>query len=142
MQQPDAFTLWVNRGAIWKPLGTLPAEEWRKRGWNPDDPQVTQMFQFRLLPEGGASAFAPCIQSGYCCSVAPCPFGEWDAKRGHCAHLLDANEAGRRGCARFNEIKRDPSSRISPAFGAGCCSPLNSVRRALLQTNPNQPRKQ
>lgn len=82
---------------------------------------------------------AGCIGSGSCCKTAPCPFGEWDAARGRCAHLLEA--AGGAGwtawrCGKYAEIAALPPERgaaLAPAFGAGCCSPLfNREREAIF----------
>lgn len=76
-----------------------------------------------------------CIHSGYCCRIAPCPFGTWDAARHQCVHLTVENE-----CAIFYKILERPEEewKWAPAFGAGCCSPLNPTRQAML----NETRKQ
>jgi hypothetical protein len=74
-----------------------------------------------------------CVQSGYCCTVAPCPFGTWDAERHQCAHLAEPDTAGRRACAIYADILGKAGWELAPAFGAGCCSPLNSRRREILR---------
>ena len=77
----------------------------------------------RLLPlEPGA---LPCVRCGYCCRVAPCPFGRWDEQHGACAELT-----GEGDCAAFAHIVALPVAAwwAAPAFGAGCCSPLNPAR--------------
>lgn len=61
-----------------------------------------------------------CVHSGYCCRQAPCPFGKWNEHKHQCEFLTDDNM-----CAKYDEIKDLPGADISPAFGAGCCSPLN-----------------
>lgn len=81
----------------------------------------------------------PCIHSGYCCRTAPCPYGTWDAARKQCAQLTADNL-----CARYEEILARPQAEwwMAPAFGAGCCSPLNPVRREMLRqrsSSPNRP---
>jgi hypothetical protein len=70
----------------------------------------------------------PCQRTGYCCETGPCAFGTWDAAAGRCAHL--SYEEGKAVCARFEEILALPQERwwMNPAFGAGCCSPLNPRR--------------
>ena len=67
---------------------------------------------------------AECVQCGYCCTVAPCGFGEWDADKKQCKYLTEDNL-----CDKYDEIEADPSSDISPAFGAGCSSSLGNTRR-------------
>lgn len=73
-----------------------------------------------------------CQRSGYCCEVAPCPFGAWDAVAHRCTHLrYDA--AGLAVCNRYDEILAMPPEVwwMAPAFGAGCCSPLNPKRKKM-----------
>ena len=65
-----------------------------------------------------------CVQCGYCCKVAICPFGEWDGSRHRCRFLTATNL-----CSRYDEIKATPSSEFSPAFGAGCSSSLFNMTR-------------
>lgn len=72
----------------------------------------------------------PCVRSGYCCKVAPCPFGEWDAERKQCTHLI-GNTPGSYACGIYDYIIKQPGAEVSPAFGAGCCSPLNSDRKGI-----------
>jgi len=71
-----------------------------------------------------------CVRSGYCCKVAPCPFGEWDAERGQCAHLI-GDKPGRYSCGIYEYIEQQPGADVAPAFGAGCCSSLNTDRIGL-----------
>jgi hypothetical protein len=88
---------------------------------------IVAMADPRLLPL--APGALPCVSCGYCCRRAVCPFGRWDPLRGACAHLTDDER-----CGRFEEIVALPVRLwwASPAFGAGCCSPLNERRRALV----------
>jgi hypothetical protein len=67
---------------------------------------------------------ADCIQCGYCCTVRACPYGEWDDTTGRCIFLTEVNL-----CSIHDWIMEQPGSDMSPAFGAGCSSPLfNEVR--------------
>jgi len=69
-----------------------------------------------------------CVQCGYCCTRGVCPYGEWDNERQCCAFLTEDKL-----CAKYDEIVADPKSWSSPAFGAGCSSPLfNEVREAKI----------
>lgn len=70
----------------------------------------------------------PCLRCGYCCHKAPCPYGTWDPERQVCTHLTTDQ-----GCARYQEILGRPQEEwwMAPAFGAGCCSPGNTLRQKL-----------
>lgn len=72
----------------------------------------------------------PCIQSGYCCKQAVCPFGKWDQEKHQCTYLTEDNL-----CGQYDYILSLPKEQweLSPAFGAGCCSPLNSDRQEILR---------
>jgi hypothetical protein len=78
-----------------------------------------------------------CVGSGFCCKKAPCPFGEWSNEKQQCEFLElevthDAVEIYR--CGKAEEIKKHPDAWFSPAFGAGCCSPLgNRARNRTIQ---------
>ena len=75
---------------------------------------------------------ADCVRCGYCCRT-PCGFGEVDPDTGACRHLEPVNQM-QFVCGIADEIRRDPSSAVSPAFGAGCCSSLcNRHRDAVVQ---------
>jgi hypothetical protein len=77
----------------------------------------------------------PCVGSGYCCKKAPCPYGEAD-ETGGCRFLVvwDQTETvtTRYRCGRYAEIVGQPGADLVPAFGAGCCSSLNTDRRDIL----------
>ena len=63
----------------------------------------------------------PCVQSGYCCTVAPCCYGrrKSDAEKAdevirllatktidtECVHLARPNDVGQRKCLIYSEIK-------------------------------------
>lgn len=75
-----------------------------------------------------------CVGSGFCCKKAPCEFGAPDPVTRACIYLEEwpGNDLGvtRYRCGRYEFIVADPSgSRGSPAFGAGCCSPLFNGNR-------------
>ena len=75
-----------------------------------------------------------CVNSGECCRVAPCGFGKWNVERTQCAHLTEDNL-----CGIAEEIVKDPSWEVSPAFGAGCCRPLfNEARNRILRERANK----
>ena len=67
----------------------------------------------------------PCIHCGYCCRQAPCCYGENTNTSNACIHLTEDNK-----CGIYDKVKHDI---ISPAMGAGCCSPMNTDRRDLLR---------
>lgn len=73
-----------------------------------------------------------CIRSGYCCKQAPCGFGVWDADKHQCKHLQQ-DQAGQYECGIACEIVTQPGWELSPAFGSGCCSPLNGDRAIILR---------
>lgn len=73
----------------------------------------------------------PCVRCGFCCAQAPCPFGT-PGPGGRCLHLT-GDAPGAHACSIINSIVQQPPWRwrAAPAFGAGCCSPLNNQRRGL-----------
>lgn len=77
-----------------------------------------------------------CVRSGFCCKQHPCPFGEWDDAGEQCKHLLEIGRLARNTpvyeCGIYSEIIDQPGAEISPAFGAGCCSPLFNHNRARI----------
>ena len=78
-----------------------------------------------------------CVGSGHCCKQAPCPFGEWDAEKQQCQFLEVAQEVDGveiHRCGKYDEIIRQKSADLSPAFGAGCCQLLfNTTRSNVLR---------
>ena len=60
--------------------------------------------------------------------------GAWDEVKHQCAELVAIGD-GRYGCQKYDEILagEDKSWHIAPAFGAGCCSSMNSDRTAILK---------
>ncbi len=70
-----------------------------------------------------------CVNCGFCCRVAPCQFGEWNAPLHRCIHLTADNL-----CGRYDEIKDKLGAWWSPAFGAGCSSTIgNTMREAKIR---------
>lgn len=82
----------------------------------------------------------PCVRSGYCCKKAPCAFGTWDENLKQCKHLQKDVE-GQYECAIYEEITGKEFWELNPAFGAGCCSPLNSDRQRIIQEAANRSAK-
>jgi hypothetical protein len=78
----------------------------------------------------------PCVGSGYCCKVTPCPYGRRDAETGWCAHLVpwpgDTLETPRYRCGRYDYIRTKPDWVLIPAFGGGCVAPGNGDRASVL----------
>jgi hypothetical protein len=71
----------------------------------------------------------PCLRCGYCCKQGPCPFGTADTS-GRCLYLVGSGP-GNYKCLIAKTISEAPGSEVLPAFGAGCCSPMNSDRKDL-----------
>ena len=76
-----------------------------------------------------------CVNCGYCCRFAPCGWGEVTSKKDRtCKHLVPhPTKKGRWVCGIYDRIDGQPTSEVSPAFGAGCSSALNSFRRAIIR---------
>ena len=81
----------------------------------------------------------PCIRCGWCCKQVQCGFGTWDPARHQCKELV-RQEDGDYSCEIYDKIINgsDDSWKISPAFGAGCTSALNSdrVEKEAMLRNP------
>jgi hypothetical protein len=79
-----------------------------------------------------------CVLSGYCCTVAPCPYGEAD-QNGGCIYLAQPNDAGQRECQKYPEIVEAEKNASSPMMGSGCSSTLfNTMREAVLANKRRQ----
>jgi hypothetical protein len=79
----------------------------------------------------------PCVGSGFCCKQAPCGFGKAAPGSPQCVYLerweQTDTETPRYRCGKYEEIQKDPTAWFSPAFGAGCTSPLgNTAREQIL----------
>lgn len=79
---------------------------------------------------------SPCVNSGFCCKIAPCPFGEVVSETDRsCKFLVKIEQKGKHPryvCGKYEEIIRQPGWEFAPAFGAGCCSPLGNTDRAAI----------
>lgn len=75
-----------------------------------------------------------CINSGFCCTQAPCLYGEALPDRS-CKYLTPADENLRRFCSRYDWIVANvPDYHLYPAFGSGCSSTIgNTFRKAILE---------
>jgi hypothetical protein len=76
-----------------------------------------------------------CVQSGFCCTTAPCEYGEKRKDSNACKYLSEANEIGQKFCGRYEWIMQNaPDPENYPAFGGGCCMPIgNTVRLEILE---------
>ena len=79
----------------------------------------------------------PCVGSGHCCKRGPCGYGEADPKTGACTSLVLWEDAvgnvERYRCGKYEEISKQPTANVMPAFGEGCCQPLfNQARTRVL----------
>ena len=97
----------------------------------------------------------PCVNSGFCCSVAPCVYGRrmtrdekdarlYECKVGEpktidteCVYLLLPDNMGRRFCKIYSEIKEAEkmSDELYPMMGSGCSSTLFNEPRAQIIKN-------
>ena len=74
-----------------------------------------------------------CVRCGFCCSRRACGFGSWNEERQECHHIIYEDD-GRTLCAIHDEIIKDPTAIISPAFDCGCCMDLfNKVRDKVVR---------
>ena|SRR3989337_1528437 len=85
--------------------------------------------------DGYSFVAKPCMKSGFCCTKAPCGYGEWNEDKSACKHLLPPNKIGQRDCGRYDWIKENvPNWEFYPAFGAGCCMPMfNTLRENIIK---------
>lgn len=79
---------------------------------------------------------SPCVGSGFCCKLAPCPYGEWNKTKTQCAHLIPIGTASgkhqRYTCGKYEYIVNQPDWQLIPAFGAGCCSTIGNPDRSAI----------
>lgn len=78
--------------------------------------------------------YSSCVQSGFCCTQAPCGYGAvTSATDPTCIYLLPPNTLGRRLCDRYEHIVEHEKGAIWPMMGSGCSSTLfNSMRQSIL----------
>ena len=83
----------------------------------------------------GQYPIRPCMKSGFCCTKAPCGFGEWNDDKSSCKYLLPKNDIGQRDCGRYEWIKENVEGyEYYPGFGAGCCMPIgNTIREEIIE---------
>lgn len=85
----------------------------------------------------------PCMKSGFCCSTAPCGYGEWNEEKTACKHLLPANFLGQRDCGKYEWIKENvPGFEFYPGFGAGCCMGMFNTMRDKVIANIEKAKKE
>jgi len=76
--------------------------------------------------------YPSCVQSGYCCTKAPCHYGK-SGDDGACIYLLPPDTLGRRSCDKYEYIVEHEKGAIWPMMGSGCSSTLyNSMRESIL----------
>jgi hypothetical protein len=97
--------------------------------------------RIRIADDGNYADRYPCVRSGYCCTKAPCPYGEVKSPTDHSCRFLEPGDEIAPGiqtfrCGQFEWIMANVPERdwkISPAFGAGCSSTLfNTARDAIV----------
>lgn len=79
----------------------------------------------------------PCMRSGYCCTVRPCPYGAPKSDTDNACKFLEADGEVAPGilkyrCGQYDWIMANVPERdwqVSPAFGQGCSSPLFNTSR-------------
>jgi hypothetical protein len=99
----------------------------------------------KSLTDDEAQAYAkryPCVRSGFCCKVRPCPYGAVKSLTDSACRYLEVDHEIIPGvplyrCGQFEWImKYVPESewRMSPAFGGGCSSPMfNNDRNRVIE---------
>jgi hypothetical protein len=77
----------------------------------------------------------PCMKSGFCCTSAPCGYGEWNEDKSACKFLQPPNELGQRDCGRYDWIVENvPGFEFYPGFGTGCCMGMfNQMRDQVIK---------
>ena len=104
---------------------------------------------------------SPCYQSGYCCTVAPCPYGRSKTEDEYrasfsslfrnwlggkfaphsskeCVFLELPNKDDQRMCAIHNEIALDQEDSEYPMMGSGCSSAIgNNYRDNIIKIKEN-----
>ena len=81
-----------------------------------------------------------CVQSGFCCTQAPCGYWETSVGTGTtCIYLSEPSEPfGQRFCEIYNVIKVLEKDAELPMMGSGCSSVLfNSQRTQVIRRKRN-----
>ena len=93
------------------------------------------MYRYRNV-ERSKVLVSDCVRCGECCKASACGFGRWDRDLHHCLYLVPDGEilgSNLYACSIHDQIILDPTSAVSPAFGAGCCRTLfNESRERIL----------
>ena len=77
----------------------------------------------------------PCMKSGFCCTLSPCAYGEWNDDKSGCKYLDAPNDIGQRDCLRYQWIINNvPTFDLHPSFGTGCSSPIGNTARNNIIT--------
>ncbi len=84
-----------------------------------------------------------CVGSGHCCKSGPCNYGDWDAARHQCKHLIVAASVDGieiHACGIYDKIVGQPDAKWNPAFGTECCQPMfndnrNRIIKLLIRGN-------
>lgn len=82
-----------------------------------------------------------CIQSGFCCTIAPCIYGESGKNDPACIFLAEPTEPyGQRLCSKFDEINELEKNSKYPMMVSGCSSTLfnrmrNQVKKRMNNAN-------
>jgi len=81
-----------------------------------------------------ATRVRKCVNCGFCCRVAPCPYGEATSDTDPACRFLVPGKPGRWLCGKYKEIVGRHGTDVTPAFGGGCSSSLgNTYRRRILE---------
>lgn len=80
----------------------------------------------------------PCMKSGFCCTKAPCGYGELSETGTGCKFLGPPNDIGQRDCMKYEEIIKMPGAEFMPGFGSGCCMGLFNEMRDKVIENINK----
>lgn len=73
-----------------------------------------------------------CLRSGLCCRKGLCGYGEYDHTNKKCTSLIEHDD-GTTSCGMYDVISQDPTAKISPAFGYGCCMPIGNTERERIK---------
>lgn len=78
-----------------------------------------------------------CVNCGFCCRIAPCPYGEVTSPTNRACRFQvpDETRPGRWLCGKYDQIVGQPDADVVPAFGGGCCcSMFNADRRRIIES--------
>lgn len=84
-----------------------------------------------VIAAGLADDAHSCVHCGWCCRQRTCGWADWDEAKHQCSALEERD--GLFYCGKYADILGKPTSEVCPAFGAGCCTNLNSDRQRILR---------